>query len=127
VEDSVAQFVLRRLNEEFLERSLDPLIAGIFADDPQKFSVQHAFPKLLEAEQKYGSLLKGQFFGAERARRTRFAHKLNLLGEIEAQARGVFFAGSFRDGISLDDSIVSGANMAERTAEFLIPSSSKLD
>jgi oxygen-dependent protoporphyrinogen oxidase len=64
VEESVAEFVLRRLNQEFLDRAIDPLVAGIYAGDPRKLSVQHAFPKLLEAEQKYGSLLKGQFFGA---------------------------------------------------------------
>jgi oxygen-dependent protoporphyrinogen oxidase len=64
VEESVAEFVLRRLNQEFLDRAIDPLVAGIYAGDPHKLSVRHAFPKLLEAEQKYGSLLKGQFFGA---------------------------------------------------------------
>jgi oxygen-dependent protoporphyrinogen oxidase len=63
VEESVAELVLRRLNQEFLDRAIDPLVAGIYAGDPHKLSVQHAFPKLLEAEQKYGSLLKGQFFG----------------------------------------------------------------
>jgi protoporphyrinogen/coproporphyrinogen III oxidase len=63
VEESVAEFVLRRLNLEFLDRAIDPLIAGIYAGDPQKLSVQHAFPKLLEAEQKHGSLIKGQLFG----------------------------------------------------------------
>jgi protoporphyrinogen/coproporphyrinogen III oxidase len=63
VEESVAEFVLRRLNQEFLDRAIDPLVAGIYAGDPYKLSVQHAFPKLLEAEQKHGSLLKGQFFG----------------------------------------------------------------
>ncbi|HEY1717974.1 MAG TPA: protoporphyrinogen oxidase [Verrucomicrobiae bacterium] len=64
VEESVAEFVLRRLNREFLDRAVDPFVAGIYAGDPHKLSIQHAFPKLLEAEQKYGSLLKGQFFGA---------------------------------------------------------------
>jgi protoporphyrinogen/coproporphyrinogen III oxidase len=63
VEESVAEFVLRRLNQEFLDRAVDPLVAGIYAGDPQKLSVLHAFPKLLEAEQKHGSLLKGQLFG----------------------------------------------------------------
>ncbi len=63
VEESVAEFVLRRLNQEFLDRAVDPLVAGIYAGDPYKLSVKHAFPKLLEAEQKHGSLLKGQFFG----------------------------------------------------------------
>jgi len=64
VEESVAEFVLRRLNQEFLDRAIDPLVAGIYAGDPHKLSIRHAFPKLLETEQKYGSLLKGQFFGA---------------------------------------------------------------
>ena len=64
VEESVAEFVLRRLNQEFLDRAIDPLVAGIYAGNPHKLSVQHVFPKLLEAEQKHGSLLKGQFFGA---------------------------------------------------------------
>jgi oxygen-dependent protoporphyrinogen oxidase len=64
VEESVAEFVLRRLSQEFLDRAVDPLVAGIYAGNPHKLSVRHAFPKLLEAEQKYGSLLKGQFFGA---------------------------------------------------------------
>ena len=63
VEESVAEFVLRRLNQEFLDRAVDPLVAGIYAGDPHKLSVRHAFPKLLEAEQKHGSLLKGQLFG----------------------------------------------------------------
>jgi oxygen-dependent protoporphyrinogen oxidase len=62
-EESVAEFVLRRLNQEFLDRAIDPLVAGIYAGDPQKLSVQHAFHKLVETEQKYGSLLKGQMFG----------------------------------------------------------------
>jgi protoporphyrinogen/coproporphyrinogen III oxidase len=64
VEESVGEFVLRRLNQEFLDRAIDPLVAGIYAGDPYKLSVLYAFPKLLEAEKKYGSLLKGQFFGA---------------------------------------------------------------
>src|SRR5260221_10082332 len=71
VEEGVAGFVLRRLNREFLDRAIDPLVAGIYAGDPHKLSVQHAFPKLLETEQKYGSLLKGQFFGARDWKKSR--------------------------------------------------------
>ncbi|MGH7991799.1 MAG: protoporphyrinogen oxidase, partial [Limisphaerales bacterium] len=70
VEESVAEFVLRRLNQEFLDRTVDPFIAGIFAGDPHKLSVRHAFPKLLEAEQKYGSLIKGRIFGASEQKKS---------------------------------------------------------
>jgi oxygen-dependent protoporphyrinogen oxidase len=42
----------------------------------------------------------------------------DMLNEIEAKARGLFFAGHFRDGVSLGDSIVSGCNIAERVTDF---------
>jgi len=40
----------------------------------------------------------------------------DLLNEIESKAPGLFFAGSFRSGVSLGDSIMSGGNVAERVA-----------
>jgi oxygen-dependent protoporphyrinogen oxidase len=69
-EESVAEFVVRRLNREILDQLIDALVAGIYAGDPHKLSVQQAFPKLAEQEARYGSLIKGQIFGArERKRR----------------------------------------------------------
>jgi oxygen-dependent protoporphyrinogen oxidase len=69
-EESIAEFVVRRLNREFLDQMIDALVAGIYAGDPHKLSVQHAFPRLAELEARYGSLIKGQIFGArERKRR----------------------------------------------------------
>jgi oxygen-dependent protoporphyrinogen oxidase len=63
-EESIAEFVVRRLNQEFLDQMIDALVAGIYAGDPHKLSVQHAFPKLKALEDKYGSMIKGQIFGA---------------------------------------------------------------
>jgi len=69
-EESIGEFVLRRLGHEFLDHAIDPLVAGIYAGDPSKLSLQHAFPKLAKLEAEYGSLIKGQLFGArERKRR----------------------------------------------------------
>jgi protoporphyrinogen/coproporphyrinogen III oxidase len=59
-EESLAEFVERRLNAEFVERFADPLVAGIYAGDPRKLSVQQAFPRLAQMETKYGSISKGQ-------------------------------------------------------------------
>jgi protoporphyrinogen/coproporphyrinogen III oxidase len=70
VEESVAEFVTRRLNREFLDRMVDALVAGIYAGDPHQLSVQHAFPRLKALEDKYGSLIKGQFFGARERKKT---------------------------------------------------------
>jgi len=69
-EESIADFVRRRLNQEFLERAIDALVAGIYAGDPERLSVQQAFPKLAALEREYGSLIRGQIFGA-RARKRR--------------------------------------------------------
>jgi len=64
VEESIAQFVVRRLNREFLDQAIDALVAGIYAGDPHQLSLTHAFPKLKALEDNYGSLIKGQIFGA---------------------------------------------------------------
>lgn len=70
VEESIAQFVVRRFNQEFLDHAIDALVAGIYAGDPYKLSVTHAFPKLKALEDNYGSMIKGQIFGArERKKR----------------------------------------------------------
>jgi protoporphyrinogen/coproporphyrinogen III oxidase len=73
-EESVAEFVRRRLGAEFLDRAIDALVGGIYAGDPQKLSIQEAFPKLYALEQKYGSLIRGQVLGArERKHRAEVA------------------------------------------------------
>src|SRR5450432_113981 len=66
VEESIGQFVVRRFNQEFLDHAIDALVAGIYAGDPHKLSLPHAFPKLKALEDHYGSMIKGQLFGARR-------------------------------------------------------------
>jgi len=70
VEESIGQFVVRRFNQEFLDHAIDALVAGIYAGDPNKLSVVHAFPKLKALEDNYGSMIKGQILGGrERKKR----------------------------------------------------------
>jgi oxygen-dependent protoporphyrinogen oxidase len=64
VEESIGQFVVRRFNQEFLDHAIDALVAGIYAGDPHQLSLPHAFPKLKALEDNYGSMIKGQLFGA---------------------------------------------------------------
>src|SRR5207237_6929394 len=68
-EESVAEFVQRRLGQEFLDHAIDALVAGVYAGDPHTLSVTQAFPKLAHLETKYGSLVKGQIFGARERRK----------------------------------------------------------
>ena len=70
VEESIAQFVVRRFNQEFLDHAIDALVAGIYAGDPHQLSLPHAFPKLKALEDNYGSMIKGQIFGARERKRS---------------------------------------------------------
>lgn len=59
VEESVADFVRRRLGDEFLDYAINPFVAGVYAGDPERLSLRHAFPRMFELERQYGSLIKG--------------------------------------------------------------------
>jgi len=63
-EESLADFVRRRLGQEFLDYAINPFVAGIYAGDPEKLSLREAFPRLHAIEQNYGSLIVGQICGA---------------------------------------------------------------
>ena len=58
-DESVADFVIRRLGREFLDYAINPFVGGVYAGDPAKLSVRHAFPKLHALEQTHGSLIRG--------------------------------------------------------------------
>ncbi|HVW22104.1 MAG TPA: protoporphyrinogen oxidase [Opitutaceae bacterium] len=58
-DESVADFTRRRLGQEFLDYAVDPFVGGVYAGDPARLSVRHAFPKLARLEERHGSLLRG--------------------------------------------------------------------
>jgi len=58
-DETLESFVVRRMGRECLDRLAEPLVGGVHASDPAKMSLAATFPRLLEMEQKYGSLTKG--------------------------------------------------------------------
>lgn len=58
-EETLSQFVTRRLGKEMLEKIAEPLVAGIHAGCPETMSINASFPRFVELEQKYGSLIRG--------------------------------------------------------------------
>lgn len=58
-DESLAHFVRRRLGEEALVKIAEPLLAGIYVADPERMSLKSTFPRFLELERRYGSLLRG--------------------------------------------------------------------
>lgn len=63
---SVAEFVRDHFGSEVLERVAQPLVGGIWAGDPGRLSVRHAFPQAWEAERATGSVLRALSEGARR-------------------------------------------------------------
>lgn len=59
VEESIAQFVRRRIGQEFLDWAVDPFVSGVYAGDPEELSVQAAIPRLHALEAEHGSLFVG--------------------------------------------------------------------
>lgn len=64
-DESLASFTRRRLGPEVLDYAVAPFVGGVFAGDPEQLSARHAFERLVELEEEYGSL----FWGGLRADR----------------------------------------------------------
>ncbi len=58
-DESVTSFVSRRMGPAFLEYGISALVSGIYAGDPDALSLRHAFGKVWNLEQQYGSLIGG--------------------------------------------------------------------
>ncbi len=57
--ETVAEFVTRRLGREVLEKAMGPYVAGPLASDPYLANARAALPRLTALEKRYGSLALG--------------------------------------------------------------------
>jgi protoporphyrinogen/coproporphyrinogen III oxidase len=58
-DESLASFFRRRFGRQAFERMMEPLMAGIYAGDAEQMSLKATFPRFLELEQEYGSVIRG--------------------------------------------------------------------
>jgi oxygen-dependent protoporphyrinogen oxidase len=63
IEESIAQFVRRRLGPEILDHAVGPFVSGVYAGDPERLSARWAMPKIHRLEREHGSLIRGAFAG----------------------------------------------------------------
>jgi oxygen-dependent protoporphyrinogen oxidase len=56
-DESLAQFVRRRLGQEALERMAQPMVGGIYTADPERLSLRATMPRFLEMERTHRSLI----------------------------------------------------------------------
>lgn len=62
---SLAELVRSHFTQELVDYAVNPLVAGVYAGDPEKLSVRHAFPSLWQAERTHGSLIRGMIAAAK--------------------------------------------------------------
>ena len=102
IDESLSEFTIRRLGREALERIAEPLVAGVHAGDPDTMSVKSSFPRFVDMEQKYGSLIKGMLKvrGKMKRRETEGSNSMfmtmkgglrELIDAIVQQSPGVVF------------------------------------
>lgn len=58
-DETLADFVRRRLGNEALDKIAEPLMSGIYNAEADRQSLLATFPRFRELEQKYGSLIRG--------------------------------------------------------------------
>ena len=56
-DESLADFVTRRLGREALDRMAQPMVGGIYTADPRHLSMQATMPQFLDMEQRHRSLI----------------------------------------------------------------------
>jgi len=66
-DESLADFIRRRLGQEALDVLAEPMMAGIHVSDAETLSLKATFPRFIDIERQYGSLTRGMI-AARRAR-----------------------------------------------------------
>ncbi|MDR3233888.1 MAG: protoporphyrinogen oxidase [Planctomycetaceae bacterium] len=117
VDESMANFVRRRLGREVFERLVEPLVSGVYAADMEKLSVLATLPRFRDMERKYGSLITAM---QQQLKANKQAHL-----EEQSGARYSMFV-TLRGGLSvltetLAEKITSRRNYAVRLDADVLP------
>ncbi len=66
-DETLAQFVRRRLGSEALDKIAEPLMSGIYNAEADKQSILATFPRFRQLEREHGSLIRGMLASRRRA------------------------------------------------------------
>lgn len=110
-DESLGDFVRRRLGKEALDKIAEPLVAGVHAGDPETMSVRASFPKFVQLEEESGSLIRGM------VAKMASMHKARKANPAPSGARPkVTMFMTLRDGLSeLIDTLTSRLEKMEKT------------
>ena len=91
-DESVSEFITRRLGREVLEKAMEPFVAGTLAADVDQASAAAVLPRLMALEQRYGSIGAGVLVNRVLHRRTAsttetFSFRGGMSALVEALAK----------------------------------------
>lgn len=87
---AMGEFFRSRFGDELVEKIIEPLLAGIYANNFEQTSVQATFPHLIAAEKHAGSVIKGMWENAKKPR-----------SNAAPQGKGKGTFGSFSAGLTM--------------------------
>ncbi len=110
-DETLADFGRRRLGGEALDRLIAPMVAGIFAGDPETMSLKSCFPRIYQLEREYGGLIKAM---VKLARKKKADRKAGKVVSSAAGPGGILT--SFQNGIQeLAEGTAAGLSREVRT------------
>ena len=95
-DETLAEFIQRRLGAEALDKIAEPLMSGIYNAEAERQSLLATFPRFRAIEEKHGSLIKGML-AAQRAAQAAKA-KASTNGSGSKKSPSVFI--SFQSGMN---------------------------
>lgn len=129
-DESLASFFRRRFGRQAFERMMEPLMAGIYAGDAEQMSLKATFPRFLELEQQYGSVIRGMMAARTQARptRTMFVSLKNGLEDlVTALIRRLTDQGvTLRKGLTVESLRVRSHQLGRWTYDVMLHDGSAL-
>jgi len=110
-DETVDQYFTRRFGSEFSTRVMDPLVGGLYAGRADELSVESVFPKLVNMENRHGSICRAVLSRHLRGRlmpSRRLSSWSKGIGSLPA-ALSRALSGDIRTGIAVRDVRVRGA------------------
>jgi protoporphyrinogen/coproporphyrinogen III oxidase len=129
-DESVAAFMRRKFTDQLLDRFVGPFVSGIYAGDPEKLSLRSAFPMLHEAEEAFGSILRGMLRLAKNRKGPRERRTLNSFrdgNETLVRALASKLGPALRCNAGVTDIQQGGAGTGPRGRRFVVDVESRSD
>lgn len=126
-DETLADFITRRLGDEALDKIAEPLLSGIYNAEAEKQSLLATFPRFRDIERRHGSLIKGML-SSRRARNARKVEStpterptsifMSLKGGMEelVERLTASLEGDLRLNTTVESIVDTGASDGESTA-----------